>query len=361
MERAPFTPLYKEITAAVARRCGAAALGVLAVLAKNADWQKDWTVQISLRDLAAQCCTSVNTLRKTLLPALAQAGFVDIKSQERNRTEICLRVFCDVENGKSVSNFDTEEQNKQKKSVSNADTEPNLFSLFSGAGNEKSVLTADTEEAKSRTSVAEADTGRAVAKFDTEPPLHTTPQVVINNNLINKKAPTPADEKKKNTPVSLEEVKAYFAEKGYITDAEDFYYKNEARGWIWTDKAGKNHKIKNWKGCAYEFEKHTRARGKVNWAAPQKTEEKLFAWYYQSILPQAFANEDARAARWAREKGDFAFIASVARDFEQAKQIIIFGAESLEKAGFSATPRALANNAMWFFEEICSKQNKGAL
>ncbi len=348
----PFVPLYKELIPYAAAHCGLAGLGCLCVLAAKADFQNGWTLDISLRDLAAKCGVSVNTLRSSLLPALGAAGLLEMQIAERTQSRVVLSAFADIESGKSVSKFDTEQKNfyKKNKSVSKFDTESaglaELFPQFvlqAGAKTSKTVSNTDTEMPKS---VSKIDTVKSVSNFDTEHPLHTTPkEVILINNINNNIAPNDT-EKSKNMPVSLAEVKAFFAEKNYTTDPEDFYYKNEARGWTWTDRAGKTHKIKNWKGCAWEFEKKTKARGLVNWNNPQKDEERLFAWYYQTLVPEAFANEAARESRWGREKGDFAFIASVGGNFERGREIIIRAAETLEKGGFAPSVRALANNAM---------------
>lgn len=363
--KAPFVPLYREIILWTAARGGVGALGCLCVLAYATNKAKGWKVNAGLRELAGQCGVSVNTLRNSLLPALARAGIISIEGEERAQSVITLQAFLDAEAGKpladAVSNFDTAQKNfaSKKQTVSNFDTETGgLAALFpefvvhAGAKTGKTGLKNGADEAQSGKSVSKIDTAHTVSNFDTVSPLHTSPrEVIFINKLNNNKSQNPPAEKQ-NKPVSLEEVKAYFAQKGYATDPEEFFCKNEARGWTWTDRAGKNHKIKNWKACAFEFEKKTKARGKVNWNAPQKDEERLFAWYYQTLLPEAFANEAARENRWAREKGDFAFIASVGGGFERGRQIIIRGAESLEKGGFAASVKAIANGAMRFNEEL---------
>nr|DAG77187.1 MAG TPA: replication protein O [Caudoviricetes sp.] len=362
----PFVPLYRDIILAAAARCGAQALGCLCLLAYQTGQHKGWGLDTSLRELAGSCGVSLNTLRG-LLARLEQAELIETQTAPRCQTRVILKAFLAVESGQTVSKIDTAEKifAKQNKTVSKIDTaKAGLAELFpqfmlpAGAKTGQTVSNFDTDAAKTEKAVSKTDTAKTVSKFDTVHPLHTTPYSVSFININNKNNQT-AQAKKQNVPVSLDEVKAYFLEKNYITSAEDFYYKNEARGWTWTDARGKSHKIKNWKGCAYEFEKKSKARAAVNWAHPQKTEEQLFAWYYQMTAPEAFANETARDGRWAREKGDFAFIASVAGDLERGKQILIRGAESLEKAGFAATVRAVANNAMRTNEELNSLQNKG--
>lgn len=357
---APFVRLDKALALCASAACGAAGLGVLCLLAARADFEK-WTLGEPLRELAARCGVSVNTLRKTLAQ-LEKAGFLTQEAAERTQTRLTLTAFLEPQSWKSVSNFDTEQKifAQKNKSVSKIDTEKDtLLSLFpqfvvkTGQKAGAAVSNFDTETPKNAKAVSKIDTDKSVSNFDTAHPLHTTPKEVINNNINNNKAKS-GEEKTKNA-VSINDVKAYFAEKNYTTDPEEFYYKNEARGWTWTDRAGKTHKIKNWKGCAWEFEKKTKARGAVNWQNPQKNEERLFAWYYRTLLPQAFDNEAARESRWSREKGDFAFIASVAGDLERAKQIVIRGAEMLEKDGFVPSVRALANNAMRVNDELDGK------
>ena len=365
LKKAAFVPLYTDIVPAVIARCGAAALGCFCVLARKADFAQGWTVSAGLRDMAAWCGLSVNTLKTKILAPLEEAGFIRVDSPDRQKTLVTLSVMNDVENGKSVSNLDTEEKNfyKKNKSVSKLDTDNNgfaaLFPQFvvkkgekttrfptETLGNDKgTVSNFDTEAVQSEKTVSNSDTAKTVSNFDTAAPSpHLSPIEVINNNInINTAKP---ETKKNNFLPSLADVRAYFAEKNYITDPEEFFNKNEARGWTWCDRAGKTHKIRNWKATAYEFEKRTKAAGRVNLKNPQTTEEKLFSWYYQNVLPELFANETALAERWAREKGSFAFIATVAKDLQRGKDIIQTATETLEKGGFPASLKAIANMAL---------------
>lgn len=354
LKNAAFVPIYHDIVPVVIARCGAAALGCFCVLARKADFAQGWTVSAGLRDMAAWCGLSVNTLKTKILAPLEEAGFIRVDSPDRQKTLVTLSVMNDVESGKSVSSFDTEEKNfyKKNKSVSKFDTDNNGFAaLFPqfvvkmGEKTPKTVSKLDTEAVQSEKTVSKFDTAKTVSKFDTEAPSpHLSPIEVINNNInINTAKP---ETKKNNFLPSLAEVRAYFAEKNYITDPEEFFNKNEARGWTWCDRAGKTHKIRNWKATAYEFEKRTKAAGRVNLKNPQTTEEKLFSWYYQNVLPELFANETALAERWAREKGSFAFIATVAKDLQRGKDIIQTATETLEKGGFPASLKAIANMAL---------------
>lgn len=365
LKKAAFVPLYTDIVPAVIARCGAAALGCFCVLARKADFAQGWTVSAGLRDMAAWCGLSVNTLKTKILAPLEEAGFIRVDSPDRQKTLVTLSIMNDVESGKSVSNLDTEEKNfyKKNKSVSKLDTDNNgfaaLFPQFvvkmgekttrfptETLGNDKgTVSNFDTEAVQSEKTVSNSDTAKTVSNFDTAAPSpHLSPIEVINNNInINTAKP---ETKKNNFLPSLADVKAYFAEKNYITDPEEFFNKNEARGWTWCDRAGKTHKIRNWKATAYEFEKRTKAAGRVNLKNPQTTEEKLFSWYYQNVLPELFANETALAERWAREKGSFAFIATVAKDLQRGKDIIQTATETLEKGGFPASLKAIANMAL---------------
>lgn len=363
---APFVPLYKDIVPAVVAQCGATALGGFCVMARKADFSARWTLSASLRDLAGWCGgISVNTLKKKILEPLETAGFIRVDSPDRCKTLITLTVMTDIENGKSVSNFDTDKKifAKKNKTVSKNDTVSggfaDLFPQFvvrAGEKTEKSVSSFDTDFEKNgqeRETVSKIDTvcaGKSVSKNDTAAPFpHLSPKAVFNNNInnINTKPET-----KKNKFPSLEEIKAFFAEKNFSTNPEDFYYKNEARGWTWCDRAGNTHKIKNWKGTAYEFEKKTKLSGRPNWQNPAKTEEKLFAWYYGLVCADVFNNEAARDSRWSIERGYFAFIAMVAGDFDMGKQIIQRGTEQLEKAGFSTSIKAVSNRALQLKEEI---------
>lgn len=365
LKKAAFVPLYTDIVPAVIARCGAAALGCFCVLARKADFGAGWTVSAGLRDMAAWCGLSVNTLKTKILAPLEEAGFIRVDSPDRQKTLVTLSIMNDVESGKSVSNLDTDEKNfyKKNKSVSKLDTDNNgfaaLFPQFvvkmgekttrfptETLGNDKgTVSNFDTEAVQSEKTVSNSDTAKTVSNFDTAAPSpHLSPIEVINNNInINTAKP---ETKKNNFLPSLADVKAYFAEKNYITDPEEFFNKNEARGWTWCDRAGKTHKIRNWKATAYEFEKRTKAAGRVNLKNPQTTEEKLFSWYYQNVLPELFANETALAERWAREKGSFAFIATVAKDLQRGKDIIQTATETLEKGGFPASLKAIANMAL---------------
>lgn len=362
-KKAAFVPLYQDIIPAITAACGAAALGCFCVLARKADFSARWTLNASLRDLALWCGgISVNTLKTKILGPLESAGFIRVDSPDRQKSLITLTVMNDVENGKSVSNFDTDKKNfaQKNKSVSKIDTVcggfAELFPQFivsAGAKTEKSVSKFDTDlknSAPKSETVSKIDTVQTVSNFDTAAPLHTTPSEVNFNNNINNIYTKP--EAKKNKFPTLEEVKAFFAEKKFCTNPEDFYYKNEARGWTWCDRAGKTHKIKNWKGTAYEFEKKTKLSGRPNWNNPQKTEEKLFAWYYGLVCPEVFGNDAARDSRWSLERGYFAFIAAVARDLETGKEIIQRGTEQLEKAGFPASIKAVSNRALQIKEEI---------
>lgn len=354
LKKAAFVPLYTDIVPAVIARCGAAALGCFCVLARKADFAQGWTVSAGLRDMAAWCGLSVNTLKTKILAPLEEAGFIRVDSADRQKTLVTLSVMNDVESGKSVSKLDTEEKNfyKKNKSVSKLDTDNNGFAaLFPqfvvkmGEKTPKTVSNFDTEAVQSEKTVSNSDTAKTVSNFDTAAPSpHLSPIEVINNNInINTAKP---ETKKNNFLPSLADVKAYFAEKNYITDPEEFFNKNEARSWTWCDRAGKTHKIRNWKATAYEFEKRTKAAGRVNLKNPQTTEEKLFSWYYQNVLPELFANETALAERWAREKGSFAFIATVAKDLQRGKDIIQTATETLEKGGFPASLKAIANMAL---------------
>lgn len=354
LKKAAFVPLYTDIVPAVIARCGAAALGCFCVLARKADFAQGWTVSAGLRDMAAWCGLSVNTLKTKILAPLEEAGFIRVDSPDRQKTLVTLSIMNDVESGKSVSNLDTDEKNfyKKNKSVSKLDTDNNgfaaLFPQFvvkKGEKTPKSVSNFDTEAVQSEKTVSNYDTVQTVSNFDTAAPSpHLSPIEVINNNInINTAKP---ETKKNNFLPSLADVKAYFAEKNYITDPEEFFNKNEARSWTWCDRAGKTHKIRNWKATAYEFEKRTKAAGRVNLKNPQTVEEKLFSWYYQNVLPELFANETALAERWAREKGSFAFIATVAKDLQRGKDIIQTATETLEKGGFPASLKAIANMAL---------------
>ncbi len=358
--KASFVPLYNDIVPAVTARCGAAALGCFCVLARKADFGAGWTVSAGLRDMAAWCGLSVNTLKTKILAPLEEAGFIRVDSPDRQKTLVTLTVMNDVENGKSVSKVDTDEKNfaKKNKTVSKIDTDKNgfaaLFPQFvvkQGEKTAKTVSNFDTEAAEIKKTVSNSDTVQTVSNFDTAAPSpHLSPIEVINNNLNN--IYTKPETKKNNFSPSLEEVRAYFAEKNYVTDPEDFFNKNEARNWTWCDRAGKTHKIKNWKATAYEFEKRTKASGRVNFNNPQKNEEKLFSWYYGLVCPEVMKNETARDNRWAAERGYFAFIASVAGDLETGKQIVLRGTEQLEKGGFSASVKAVSNRALQLKEEI---------
>lgn len=383
-KKAAFVPLYQDIIPAIIAACGAAALGCFCVLARKADFSARWTLNASLRDLALWCGgISVNTLKTKILGPLESAGFIRVDSPDRQKSLITLTVMNDIESGKSVSNVDTDKKifAPKNKSVSKIDTGcggfAELFPQFivsadkmNGLPNpagqqtlgddglkstktEKSVSKIDTDlknSAPKNETVSKIDTVQTVSKIDTAAPLHTTPLEVNFNNNINNIYTKP--EAKKNKFPTLEEVKAFFAEKKFSTDPEDFYYKNEARGWTWCDRAGKTHKIKNWKGTAYEFEKKTKLSGRPNWNNPQNTEEKLFAWYYGLVCPEVFGNDAARDSRWSLERGYFAFIAAVARDLETGKKIIQRGTEQLEKAGFSASIKAVSNRALQLKEEI---------
>lgn len=348
----PFVPAYWDMITLLARRFGAAQLGGFMVLAKLADFSREWTVSASLRELAEETGMSVNTLKKSLLEPLARAGIIAWDSADRKATRIKLTLMQALENGEAVSKFDTDTKNQ---TVSKSDTDKNgfftLFPQYVVQKGGKTVSNFDTESEKNEKTVSKSDTVQSVSNFDTDAPSpHLSPVLLFNNNINNKYIP---NEPKKNKFVpSLAEIKAFFAEKNFITDPEEFYHKNEARGWMWVDKAGKSHKIKNWKSTAYEFEKRTKARGAVNFNNPQKTEEKLFVWYYQNTLPELFDNEAARDTRWQQERGHFAFIATVAKDFERGKDIIQKAAETLENARLTVSVRAIANMAMTVNEKL---------
>jgi hypothetical protein len=55
----------------------------------------------------------------------------------------------------------------------------------------------------------------------------------------------------KGRPPTLEEVKAYVAEKGYHFDPETFHAHYEANGWV---QGNARKPIKNWKACCVTFE-----------------------------------------------------------------------------------------------------------
>lgn len=375
--RPAFVPLYRELIPVLGLRFGAAGAWCFVVMAHMADYRRGWTVSASLRDLAAAAGMSVNTFKKTALEPMARAGLIDWQSADRKETRIKLLAMTALESGQSVSIFDTAEKNK---AVSKIDTDGFLtrfpqFVVKAGArvrpcagnsvgeetegnavcgGSEtaQTVSNFDTDAKNDEKSVSNADTVESVSNFDTESLPPHLPLLESFNNIINiNNITTPAKKKNKFIP-SLEEVKAFFAEKNYVTDPEDFYNKNEARDWTWCDKAGKTHKIKNWKATAYEFEKRTKARGAVNFNNPTKLEERLFCWYYRLVLPALFENETARDARWWAEKGSFAFIATVAKDFERGREIILKATEQLEKGGFQASIKAVANAAIGVNEKI---------
>lgn len=347
----PFVPAYWDMITLLARRFGAAQLGGFMVLAKLADFSREWTVNASLRDLAEETGMSVNTLKKSLLEPLARAGIIAWDSADRKATRIKLTLMQALEKGEPVSKFDTDTKNK---TVSKSDTDTNgfftLFPQYVVQKGGKTVSNFDTESEKNEKTVSKSDTVQSVSKIDTEGPSpHLSPVLLINN--INNKYINAETKKNKFVP-SLADVKAFFAEKNFVTDPEDFFNKNEARDWTWVDKAGKSHKIKNWKATAYEFEKRTKARGTVNFNNPQKIEEQLFVWYYRNTLPELFDNEAARDTRWQQERGHFAFIATVAKDFERGKEIILKAAETLENARFTVSVRAIANMAMTVNEKL---------
>ena len=316
--------MFRDIISLVARNFGAAELGALCVLAARADFTQNWAVKGSLRELAGACAMSVNTFKNRVLLPFERAGIIAVQSKDRVQTELFLRVFSEMEKTGTVSIFDTAQK---KVSVSKNDTDAvswaTLFPQF--------IV-------------------KSVSNFDTDTPLHTTPHVVINN--INNNINTQTPNKKNNFLPTLAEVKAFFAEKNFVADAEDFFHKNEARNWIWVDKAGKQHKIKNWKSCAYEWNKRAKAAGKTNWENPAKLEEQLFKWYYEQILPELFGNETARNTRWAQERGSFAFIGCVAKDFSHGKQIILQATESLERSRLTPSIKAVANMAIALAEKM---------
>lgn len=354
--KTPFVPIYFPVIAAVNSVAGARGVGCFVLFCQRADFSAGWTFTASLRDLARACGVAVGTLQKSVLGPLEIAGLIKVEAAAGVASRITLCVMADVQSGKGVSLVDTVLKNK---SVSAIDTpRQDLREVFKGflcdfnQNAQKTVSTGDTLPEQKQKSVSAVDTLKSVSAIDTPAPLHTTPSndLLINNNINNNIAKT--ENKKNKFAPTLQQVQAYFAERNYITNPEDFYNKNEARDWTWCDRAGKTHKIKNWKATAYEFEKRTRARGHVNFDNPQKLEERLFCWYYKLVVPALFASPAARDARWWREKGDFAFIAAVAGSLERAQQIITRAAERLEKAKFAATIKAIANMAVNINDEL---------
>ena len=352
----PFVPMYLPVISAVNSVAGARGVGCFVLFCQRADFAAGWSFNASLRDLARACGLAVGTLQKSVLGPLETAGLIKVEAAAGVASRITLCVMADIDSGKSVSMVDTVFKNK---SVSTIDTlKQDLRDVFKGflcdfnQNTQKTVSTVDTLPEQKQKSVSAIDTLASVSAIDTPAPLHTTPSndLLINNNINNNIAKT--ENKKNKFAPTLAQVQAYFAEKNYITSPEDFYNKNEARDWTWCDRAGKTHKIKNWKATAYEFEKRTRARGQVNFDNPQKLEERLFCWYYKLVVPALFASPAARDARWWREKGDFAFIAAVAGSLERAQQIITRAAEKLEKAKFAATIKAIANMAVNINDEL---------
>ncbi|MBR3899281.1 MAG: hypothetical protein IKJ44_03315 [Elusimicrobiaceae bacterium] len=333
--KSSFVPMFRDIVALVAQRFGAAQLGALCVLAARADFAQNWAVKGTLREWAAACNMSVNTLKNKVLVPFERAGLIAVESQDRVQTQVFLRVFEEMEKTGSVSRFDTAQKNKP---VSNFDTETDSWAAVFPQFMVKSV--------------SNFDTAQSVSNFDTATPLHTTPHVVVNN--INNNINTQTPNKKNNFLPTLAEVKAFFAAKNFVADPEDFFHKNEARNWIWVDKAGKQHKIKNWKSCAYEWNKRAKAAGKTNWENPAKLEEQLFKWYYEQILPELFGNETARNTRWAQERGSFAFIACVAKDLQRGQEIILQATESLERSRLTPSIKAVANMAITLAEKMGS-------
>ena len=342
-----FVPMYREIIALVARKFGAAELGALCVLAARADFAQNWAVKGTLRELAGACNMSVNTLKNKVFLPFERAGLITVESQDRVQTQVFLRVFEEMEKNGTVSNFDTTQKNQ---TVSNFDTQRGSWGELFPQFIVKPVSNFDTEAKKFQKTVSNFDTAQTVSNFDTDTPLHTTPHVVINN--INNNINTQTPNKKNNFLPTLAEVKAFFTEKNFVADAEDFFHKNEARNWIWVDKAGKQHKIKNWKSCAYEWNKRAKAAGKTNWENPAKLEEQLFKWYYEQILPELFGNETARNTRWAQERGSFAFIACVAKDLKRGQEIILQATESLERSRLTPSIKAVANMALTLAEKM---------
>ena len=110
----PFVPAYWDMITLLARRFGAAQLGGFMVLAKLADFSREWTVNASLRDLAEETGMSVNTLKKSLLEPLARAGIIAWDSADRKATRIKLTLMQALEKGEPVSKFDTDTKNQIK-------------------------------------------------------------------------------------------------------------------------------------------------------------------------------------------------------------------------------------------------------
>ncbi|WP_424245907.1 hypothetical protein Dip510_000840 [Elusimicrobium posterum] len=101
-------------------------------------------------------------------------------------------------------------------------------------------------------------------------------------------------------------------------------------------------KIRNWESTAAVFEYYEKQNGAINWNDPKKPEEKLFKWYCENMQEEIFKNDEARQSEWDSVKGHCARIIAVCGTFEHAQEVVLLGAEKLQK--FSVTLRALANN-----------------
>ncbi|MDR0645610.1 MAG: hypothetical protein LBG46_01060 [Elusimicrobiota bacterium] len=363
-----YIPLYKEAAQAVLKQCGALALGCFAAMANKADYSAGWVLEISTRDLSELLGVSRNTLYKSILPELQRYDFIEIASAGTRKSKIIIKAFLDIEAGKTLktgANFEPVEKIKKQ---TGAKIEPVLAALFpefmikvgpdtlkTGANFEPLNEEKKPENAEISQTGAKiepdmsAQTGAKIEPVAQKPPLIYPPH---NDFLINIKGENQKPKKQKNMPPNLEAVKNFFLEKKFTGSPEDFFYKNEARNWQWTDRSGKTHKIKNWKGTAWEFEKKEKQNGAVNWNDPRTPAEKLFCWYYKAVMPESFNDVDARLSRWNADKGHCAHICSVVKGFEGAKALVEYGAEKLEKANFAASLRAIANNAFTYCDEI---------
>jgi len=124
------------------------------------------------------------------------------------------------------------------------------YSLVSAA--ETPVNVAETPVNVAETPVNVAETPVNVAE---------TPQRKEKKSKVNIKK-TPIGVKEKATPFqtpTLDEIKSYVEEKGYIVDAERFWNFYESKGWM----IGKN-KMKNWRAAVVTWQKEEKSRNERN-------------------------------------------------------------------------------------------------
>lgn len=96
---------------------------------------------------------------------------------------------------------------------------------------------------------------------------------IINSPTINSSKKNSSDKKQKRKkeaiPNSIEDVEAYINEMGYGLNAQEFWDKNEMRGW----KLNNGRPIEDWQACVRTFE-----RNRKKWAKEKKDDSRQAAF-----------------------------------------------------------------------------------